>query len=187
MNFHFKHNLITISLLALIPVYFSCAGSAINVKENKKIADELISQANSYWNQRTDAKALDKAENLILKVLEKKPDQLEHVVLLAKIKFTRAYFQVPNANQENNLFFEASELCRKAVVNHPDFLAIFNSMVGDSTEKLFSSLSRAPNSVLPGLYWWGKNLAHYLNSRPCLLYTSPSPRDAHESRMPSSA
>ena len=106
MNFHFKHNLITISLLALIPVYFSCAGSAINVKENKKITDELISQANSYWNQRTDAKALDKAENLILKVLEKKPDQLEHIVLLAKIKFTRAYFKVPNTNQESKLFFE---------------------------------------------------------------------------------
>ena len=80
----------------LIPIYFSCVRSAINVKENKRIADELISQANSYWNQRTDAKALDKAENLILKVLEKKPYQLEHVVLLAKIKFTRAYFQVPN-------------------------------------------------------------------------------------------
>ena len=26
-----------------------------------------------------------------------------------------------------------------------------------------------------------------LNILPCLLYTSPSPRDAHESRMPSSA
>ena len=25
------------------------------------------------------------------------------------------------------------------------------------------------------------------NNRTCLLYTSPSPRDAHESRMPSSA
>ena len=25
------------------------------------------------------------------------------------------------------------------------------------------------------------------NTRACLLYTSPSPRDAHESRMPSSA
>ena len=25
------------------------------------------------------------------------------------------------------------------------------------------------------------------NTQPCLLYTSPSPRDAHESRMPSSA
>ena len=26
-----------------------------------------------------------------------------------------------------------------------------------------------------------------INYRTCLLYTSPSPRDAHESRMPSSA
>jgi len=168
MNIHFKHNLITISLLALMPVYFGCAGSTINVKENKKIADELISQANSYWNQRTDVKALDKAENLIKKVLEKKPEQLEHVVLLAKIKFTRAYFQVSNLNEEDKLLFEASELCRKAVVNHPDFVAVYNSIAGDSTEKLFSALSKAPNSTLPGLYWWGKNLAHYLNSRPVI-------------------
>ena len=35
--------------------------------------------------------------------------------------------------------------------------------------------------------------AHYVNEKAgtkdedCLLYTSPSPRDAHESRMPSSA
>ena len=168
MNFHLKHNLITTSLLALIPIYFSCAGSAINIIENEKIADGLISQANSYWNQRTDARALDKAENLILKVLEKKPNQIEHVVLLAKIKFTKAYFQVPNPNKGNMLFFEASELCRKAVINHPDFLAIYNSVTGDSTEKLFSSLSKVPNSILPGLYWWGKNLAHYLNSRPVI-------------------
>ena len=27
----------------------------------------------------------------------------------------------------------------------------------------------------------------WIDSIPCLLYTSPSPRDAHESRMPSSA
>ena len=143
MNFHFKHNLITISLLVLIPIYFSCAGSAINDRENKKISDELISQANSYWNQRTDVKALDKAENLILKVLQNKPDELEHVVLLAKIKFTRAYFQATNQNKENKLFLEASELCRKAVVNHPDFLASYNSIEGDSTEKLFSSISKS--------------------------------------------
>ena len=154
MNFHFKHNFIAISLLVQIPIYFSCAGSAINVRENKKISDELISQANSYWNQRTDIKALDKAENLILKVLQKNPDELEHVILLAKVKFTRAYFQVPNPNEENKLFLEASELCRKAVINHPDFLASYNSIEGDSTEKLFSSLSKAPNSILPGLYWW---------------------------------
>ncbi len=168
MNFHLKHNLITTSLLALIPIYFSCAGSAINIVENDKIADGLVSQANSFWNQRTDAKALDKAENLILKVLEKKPNQIEHVVLLAKIKFTKAYFQISNPKKGNMLFFEASELCKKAVINHPDFLAIYNSVTGDSTEKLFSSLSKVPNSILPGLYWWGKNLAHYLNSRPVI-------------------
>ena len=31
----------------------------------------------------------------------------------------------------------------------------------------------------------GRGLHHYVNS--CLLYTSPSPRDVEESRMPSSA
>ena len=30
-------------------------------------------------------------------------------------------------------------------------------------------------------------LSHGHNAYICLLYTSPSPRDAHESRMPSSA
>ena len=33
------------------------------------------------------------------------------------------------------------------------------------------------------IYWNG----NYYLPLPCLLYTSPSPRDAHESRMPSSA
>ena len=32
-----------------------------------------------------------------------------------------------------------------------------------------------------------KVLADLAMNHPCLLYTSPSPRDAHESRMPSSA
>ena len=31
------------------------------------------------------------------------------------------------------------------------------------------------------------NYKYYSEPEPCLLYTSPSPRDAHESRMPSSA
>ena len=36
----------------------------------------------------------------------------------------------------------------------------------------------------PGDYW--KDIAEYWNTT-CLLYTSPSPRDVEESRMPSSA
>ena len=35
------------------------------------------------------------------------------------------------------------------------------------------------NVIVPGF------IEHHIH--PCLLYTSPSPRDAHESRMPSSA
>ena len=31
------------------------------------------------------------------------------------------------------------------------------------------------------------DLAKFDNNNPCLLYTSPSPRDVEESRMPSSA
>ena len=34
---------------------------------------------------------------------------------------------------------------------------------------------------------WVKNNIKAFGGNPCLLYTSPSPRDAHESRMPSSA
>ena len=34
--------------------------------------------------------------------------------------------------------------------------------------------------------WEDNRYSNYSDS-PCLLYTSPSPRDAHESRMPSSA
>ena len=40
-------------------------------------------------------------------------------------------------------------------------------------------------------YFNSKNLESYFiiesQGKVCLLYTSPSPRDAHESRMPSSA
>ena len=36
-------------------------------------------------------------------------------------------------------------------------------------------------------YTPNNNYATFANGAPCLLYTSPSPRDAHESRMPSSA
>ena len=34
---------------------------------------------------------------------------------------------------------------------------------------------------------WGTHLLEADADNICLLYTSPSPRDAHESRMPSSA
>ena len=43
------------------------------------------------------------------------------------------------------------------------------------------------NEIRLSLNVWPR-VSNLINSiKPCLLYTSPSPRDAHESRMPSSA
>ena len=48
--------------------------------------------------------------------------------------------------------------------------------------------ARAVNiSVVEGEKWRGLGDKLYLEYRPCLLYTSPSPRDRTRSRMPSSA
>ena len=42
-------------------------------------------------------------------------------------------------------------------------------------------------SVIFGKHYITRRKTAWYGDRPCLLYTSPSPRDAHESRMPSSA
>ena len=63
------------------------------------------------------------------------------------------------------------------VLNEPSVVAIVDQggkknvlAVGDEAKTM---LGRTPGNISA--------------IRPCLLYTSPSPRDAHESRMPSSA
>ena len=64
--------------------------------------------------------------------------------------------------------------------NQLDFEGIEQQSLADYTEKAYLNysmyviLDRALPHIADGL-------------KPCLLYTSPSPRDAHESRMPSSA
>ena len=168
MSFYLKQNFITISLLLLIAIFFNCAGINTEIRENKKIFNELNAQANSYWNQRTNSKALDKAENLILKILQKNPNDFENTVLLAKIKFAKTFFLESHPTKQNALFLEATKICEGAVTMHPDFLVLYNKSDGDSTVKLFSALTDAPESLLPGLYWWGKNFAHYLNARPVI-------------------
>ena len=42
-------------------------------------------------------------------------------------------------------------------------------------------------SELNTMSFLGYPLAYYMTAQGCLLYTSPSPRDVEESRMPSSA
>ena len=57
-------------------------------------------------------------------------------------------------------------------------------------EFLLKSLSATMADVFPNVrvYEWQKEVIFFLGSNtPCLLYTSPSPRDRQKSRMPSSA
>ena len=51
------------------------------------------------------------------------------------------------------------------------------------------SNSTAPSKPISGQLWWDSTNARLkvYNGTSCLLYTSPSPRDVEESRMPSSA
>jgi len=165
MTYYLKQNFLKVVSVA---IFLSCAGSDINIKENREVIDQLISQANSYWDQRTDPRALDKAENLIIKVLQQRPTDFENTIFLAKIKFTQAYFLENDPAKQNILFFDGKEMCKKAVMDHPDFASIYINTEGDSSFKLLSSLTDAPRSILPGLYWWGENLAHYLNAKPVM-------------------
>ena len=77
----------------------------------------------------------------------------------------------------------------------------------DRIERYDAEDDRVPSNKRPNIiaYCYGENTAENLwiithmdvvppgeeslwtVTKPCLLYTSPSPRDAHESRMPSSA
>ena len=54
--------------------------------------------------------------------------------------------------------------------------------------QLYDQYLQQPDSVEPSwrAFFQGFDFGME-NSSGCLLYTSPSPRDAHESRMPSSA
>ena len=168
MTLYLKQKFSTVSLLLLITIFMNCAGSDIEIKENKKIFNELSYQTSTYWNQRTDSKSLDKAENLVLKILQDNPIDFENQIMLAKIRFTKTFFLPSDLTKQSSLFLEATKICKEAVMKHPDFMLLLNQSYGDSTVKLFKCLSNAPKSLLPGLYWWGKNLAHYLNTRPVI-------------------
>ena len=104
MALYLKQKFSTITMMIFITIFFSCAGSDIDINENRKVIDQLISQANSYWDQRTEPRSLDKAENLIIKILEQRPDDFENTILLSKIKFTKAYFLEENSTKQNTLF-----------------------------------------------------------------------------------
>ena len=58
----------------------------------------------------------------------------------------------------------------------------------EPTLKKFLEVVTKENGTVDKLDIWGRRrLAYEIQKKSCLLYTSPSPRDVEESRMPSSA
>ena len=162
---YLQQNLFFTALLFLLSLNWNCSSSksiTANKTENTK---NPIMEATNYWNQRSNAEAIDKAETYINKAIEQNPNDFESSILLGKIKFTQAYFLEENQSARELLFYEGKEICKKGVLNHPDFIQVYNNTNGDSSIKLLSSLANSPESVLAGLYWWGQNLAHYLNNQ----------------------
>ena len=72
-------------------------------------------------------------------------------------------------------------------------IAIKNSKIDISSEETTKVLAESFKNFLQGgeiIFLYGEmgvGKTTFIKYLICLLYTSPSPRDAHESRMPSSA
>ena len=92
-------------------------------------------------------------------------------------------------SERKNLSSEFSKLndeekssLQKKVQNIKNEIEQFETEISDIDSKLKDLLSTLPNLPHPDV-----PVGEDEQSNTCLLYTSPSPRDAHESRMPSSA
>ena len=84
-------------------------------------------------------------------------------------------------------FSSIVSLWKSGYIEENQSISGFNSVELDvlsAFERSYKSIFPIRNNKIEKIYLYisGKNQSHF-----CLLYTSPSPRDAHESRMPSSA
>ena len=163
-----KQNLALLSILLVGFFSLDCAGTQQDTTTKTQNVDFLINQGKLNWEQRTDSLALKNAEHFISLAYERRPTQLDLAILYGQILYTRGLFIEKNIETRNGLFLKGSQLCRNAVLNHPEFSIIYKRVQGDSSFKMLSAIAEAPPSVVPGLFWWATNLARYLNTKPVI-------------------
>lgn len=156
--------LISISSLLLV----QCAGTSPHRQVNKKNIEFLIRQGKMNWEQRSDTTSFKNAEHFIALACEQRPNDFELHVLQSRIIYTRALFFEKNQSTQETLFLEGSNVARNAVLTHPDFSKIYETAMGDGQFKMMSAIMEAPQSVVPGLFWWATNLARHLNTKPVI-------------------
>ena len=130
--------------------------------------DYLFNEGERLWDQRIDPSAFEKAEHFINLAYKQRQDDFMLSVLYGQISFTRAYFFENDTKVQDSIFSRGSKISEKAVMTHKDFIPIYNASEGDSAFRLLSAIAEAPLSTVPGLYWWGVNLAMFLNNQPVL-------------------
>ena len=129
--------------------------------------DFLIEQGNKNWANRNDSIALAFANHFIGLAHKKRPDNFSIAILYSQILYTRGLF-FPNPNSNDSLFQLGLNTAKNAVLNHPDFIPIYNEAPGDTNFKLISALALAPRTLAPALYWWAANKSHYIFSKPAI-------------------
>ena len=158
-----------LSLYFLFGIGINCAKSTIYSNAKVQSVDYLIKQGNLLWDQRIDPLAFDKAKHFISLAYKQREHDFNLSILYSQITFTKGYFFENNLKIQDSLYLIGSQSCRKAIMNHEDFIPIYNKSEGDSSFKLLSAIADAPLSTVPGLYWWGINLGMYLNNQPVLV------------------
>ncbi|HIC37415.1 MAG TPA: hypothetical protein EYO80_07025, partial [Candidatus Marinimicrobia bacterium] len=116
-----KQNLALLSILLVGFFSLDCAGTQQDTIAKTQNVDFLINQGRLNWEQRTDSLALKNAEHFISLAYERRPTQLDLAILYGQILYTRGLFIEKNIETRNGLFLKGSQLCRNAVLNHPEF------------------------------------------------------------------
>ena len=156
-----------IFLLSLL-LSTSCSVSNIDIKPSNENIEYLIEQGKALWEQRADSIALTRASHVVGLAYNERPFDLELVSLYSQIQHAIAYFHDIDIAKKDSIFLHASHICKNIVLKHPDFLASYQTGTGDSTIQLLKTISEAPKSLVPILYWWAVNLGHYLNNQPVM-------------------
>jgi len=130
--------------------------------------DFLIERGKLHWEQRTSDGALQKSDHFITLATKKRPNDFALSILHSKIKFNLAKYIETEPEIKKQLFLDGAEISKNAIFNHPNFKSIFTEAIGDSSSKLISAINKAPKILVPGLFWWAENKAHYLNEKSVL-------------------
>ena len=156
-----QKQILIFSLIAWCFINLNC----VIYKPEQKITTEnfafLIEQGNKNWANRNDSTALVFADHFIGLAHKKRPDNFSIAVLYSQILFTRGLF-FSDSKSNDSLFYKGLNTAKNAILNHPDFIPIYNEASGDSNFKLMSAIAIAPNSIVPALYWWAANKAQYI-------------------------